>query len=73
MSKVFLSGLFFILNLKVLIFFKSNTQKLLNIIRNISWKFEVASLQNLGGDIFLLIFEHLEKIEGRKIAVHMFV
>ena len=62
----------FVFEPKILIFFKSNNQRLLNCLRNISWKLEVSSLENLGEDIFLLIFKILDKINARKIAVHVF-
>ena len=59
-------GLFFlILGLKIL-FEKTNTQKLLNCLRNISWKFEVPSLKNLGRRYILSDFLNFLKNWQRK-------
>ena len=43
---------FFNVESKTFIFQNSITQMFFNYLRNISWKFEVPSLKNLGADIF---------------------
>ena len=54
-------------------FLNANNPMLLNYLRNSSWKLEVPSLKNVGGDRFEVFIQISEKIDNEKIAIHMFV
>ena len=71
MSPLFSKWGWFFLNFKLSFFifqFLKNciTQKLLNYLRNTSWKFKVLSLKNLE-DRFLVILKISEKIDNEKL------